>query len=157
MKTHLFLLANILLAASFSVLTGSAAELDPKSVSYTLPDQLQWRKGSVADSVTLQGDPSKPRIYIQYSIDAVASGEHEPPSQPRDRTVYHRRFGHVVGGNGRQIRSRGGHSNVRRFYVVDIPNELHYDGAKDEERVLLIVGMGPMKTSGAVQAGPFQK
>jgi hypothetical protein len=33
---------------------------------------------------------------------------------------------------------------------------LHYDGAKDEECVLLIVGMGPMKTSGAVQAGSIK-
>lgn len=34
-------------------------------------------------------------------------------------------------------------------YVVDRANEIHYDGAKDGECLLYIVGMGPLVTTPA--------
>ena len=36
-------------------------------------------------------------------------------------------------------------------YVVDLPGGIHYDGAKDTECVLEIVGIGPMTTTQAEQ------
>ena len=34
-------------------------------------------------------------------------------------------------------------------YVVDRANELHYDGAKDADCVIYLVGMGPVSTTAA--------
>jgi hypothetical protein len=52
-------------AAAFILVPGHAAEPDPKIVTYTAPDNIAWRKGRAADTATVQGDPSKPGIYIQ--------------------------------------------------------------------------------------------
>jgi hypothetical protein len=34
-------------------------------------------------------------------------------------------------------------------YVVDRANELHYDGAKDADCVIYLIGMGPVSTTAA--------
>src|SRR5689334_22211295 len=55
-----------LLAATFSLLIPSrAAEPDPKIMSVTLPDKIEWKISEAADSAMLQGDPSKPGVYIE--------------------------------------------------------------------------------------------
>ena len=51
--------------------------------------------------------------------------------------------------HGSQVRSGQHLSRSRGNLVVDRPNQLHYDGAKDAECVLEIVGMGPMTTTQA--------
>src|SRR5689334_13155614 len=59
--------ARIVTAAAVFVAfgPGRAAEPDPKSVLYTLPDKIDWKKGPAQDSALVQGDPSKPGVYIQ--------------------------------------------------------------------------------------------
>src|SRR4051794_22263230 len=55
-----------LLALAAVILTpGRAAEPDPKAVTFTLPDKIDWKKGTGADTATVHGDPSKPGLYIQ--------------------------------------------------------------------------------------------
>ena len=36
---------RLMLAAAILLVPGRAAEPDPKAVSYTLPDKIEWRKG----------------------------------------------------------------------------------------------------------------
>ena len=54
-----------LAAVVFLLLPVRAAELDPKAITITLPDNIPWKKGPNQDNATLVGDPSKPGIYIQ--------------------------------------------------------------------------------------------
>src|ERR1700680_638493 len=56
---------RLILAAAILLIPGRSAEPDPNAVSYTLPDKLEWKKGDNNDTATVQGDPSKPGIYIQ--------------------------------------------------------------------------------------------
>ena len=43
----------------------AAGELNPKAISYKLPDQIKWREtASGSQEAVLLGDPSKPGLYI---------------------------------------------------------------------------------------------
>src|SRR5688572_1240109 len=59
------LLSTVLAAAAFILVPTRAAEPDPKVLSYTLPENIEWRLGENSDRATLQGDPSQPGIYIE--------------------------------------------------------------------------------------------
>ena len=134
-------------AAAFLMSPGRAAEPDPKAVSYTVPDKIEWRKGANADTATLQGDPSKPGIYIQLI-------RWHPHNMSRPHSHSTERYITVISGTwwigtGAKYDPESTFPVSAGTYVVDRPNELHYDGAKDTECVLEIVGMGPMVTTAA--------
>ena len=138
-----FLLAGI----AFLSNTGRAAEPDPKSVAYTLPDKLEWKKGAASDSIMVQGDPSKPGIYIQLL-------RWHPGNMSRPHSHSTERYITVLSGTwwigtGSRYDPASTFPAPAGTYVVDHANELHYDGAKDTECVLEIVGMGPMTTTQA--------
>jgi hypothetical protein len=146
--------STFLLVVGFAAFSATAAEPDPKAILYTLPDKLDWKKGDITDSVMLQGDASKPGIYIQ-----LLRWHKNNMSRPHSHDTA--RYITVISGTwwvgtGDKFDPASTAPMPAGSYVVDIPNELHYDGAKDEECVLLIVGMGPMKTSGAVKAGSIK-
>jgi hypothetical protein len=155
MRTHRRLFAATLMTAFvISVVPAFSAELDPKAISFTLPDKLNWRKGPISDSVMLQGDSSRPGIYIQ-----LMRWHRNNMSRPHSHDTA--RYITVISGTwwvgtGDKFDPDSTTPMPAGSYVVDIPNELHYDGAKDEECVLVIVGMGPMKTLGAVNPGPLK-
>jgi hypothetical protein len=143
---------NYLILAAL-VLPAFGAELNPKAITYTLPDQLDWKKGSITDTVMLQGDASKPGLYIEL-MRWHAHNMSRPHSHDTARYIT------VVSGTwwvgtGDKFDPDSTKAMPAGSYVVDVPNEVHFDGTKDEECVLLIVGMGPMKTLGAVQPGPY--
>src|SRR5690349_20971990 len=73
-------------AAVFAFVPGRAAEPDPKSIAITLPDKIQWRTGANQDTATLQGDPSKPGIYIQL-LKWHPGNNSRPHSHSTDRYI----------------------------------------------------------------------
>ncbi len=151
-----FVPAALLVGASLSIFSVNAAEPDPKAITYILPDNLDWKKGPVTDSVMLQGDASKPGIYIQLM-------RWHPNNMSRPHTHDKPRYVRVVSGTwwvgtGAKFDPDSTKPMPPGTYVVDIPNELHYDGAKDEGCVLMIIGEGPVKTSapGPFKVGPIK-
>jgi hypothetical protein len=133
------------------------AEPDPNAVHYTLPENIQWKKGPITDSVMLQGDMSKPGLYIQLM-------RWHPNNMSRPHTHDAARYIMVMSGTwwvgtGAKFDPDSTKPMPAGSYVVDQPNELHYDGAKDEECVLMIMGMGPTTTSapGKFEVGPIKK
>ena len=135
------------LAAAALFVTGRAAEPDPKAVAVTLPENIQWRKGANNDTATLQGDPSKPGIYIQL-LRWHAGNMSRPHYHNTERYIY------VISGTwwigtGKKYDPASTYPAPAGTYVVDHANEIHYDGAKDADCVLEIVGMGPVTTVGA--------
>jgi hypothetical protein len=60
-------IAILVTATVVLLLPGRAAEPDPKAVVYTLPDKIDWKKGEGSDTANIQGDPSKPGLYIQLT------------------------------------------------------------------------------------------
>lgn len=134
-------------AAAMFLAPGRAAEPDPKAVSFTLPDKIEWRKGEASDTATIQGDPSKPGIYIQLI-------KWHPGHMSRPHFHSTERYIMVLSGTwwigtGTKYDPASTYPVPAGTYVVDHVNGVHYDGAKDTECVLEIVGMGPMTTTGA--------
>ena len=146
MTTLRRVIAPGLMAAGLFLLTpGRAAEPDPKVMSVTLPDKIQWRKGEANDTVTLQGDPSKPGVYIQL-LRWKAGHTSRPHFHSTDRYIT------VLSGTwwvgwGPKYDPPMMYPIPAGSYVVHYANQLHYDGAKDADCVLYIVGTGPMTTT----------
>jgi hypothetical protein len=120
---------------------------DPKAISFTLPENIQWRKGAASDNAILQGDPSKPGLYIQLI-------KWHPGNMSRPHSHSTARYIMVLSGTwwigtGNKYDPDSTFPVKAGTYVIDQPNELHYDGAKDEECVLYLIGMGPVVTTQA--------
>jgi hypothetical protein len=142
----------ILAASAFLLVPGRAAQPsqpDPDIVTYSAPDKIVWRKGAGADTATVEGDPSKPGIYIQLI-------KWHPGNMSRPHYHSTARYITVLSGTwwigtGPKYDPNSTFPAPAGSYVVDLPGKIHYDGAKDTECVLEIVGMGPMTTTGAEQ------
>ena len=139
-----------LLAATACFLTpGRAADPDPKVVTYTAPDKIVWKTGAAADTATIQGDPSKPGVYIQLI-------KWHPGNMSRPHFHSTARYITVLSGTwwigtGPKYDPASTYPAAAGSYIVDLPGGIHYDGAKDTECVLEIVGTGPMTTTQAEQ------
>ena len=134
-------------ASALVLIPGRAAEPDPKAVTYTAPDKIEWKKGANNDTATVLGDPSKPGLYIQLL-------KWHPHNMSRPHSHSTARYITVLSGTwwigtGPKYDPDSTYPATAGSYIVDIPDQLHYDGAKDTECVLEIVGMGPVVTTQA--------
>jgi hypothetical protein len=128
---------------------GRAADLDPKAITITLPENIQWKKGPNQDTAALVGDPSKPGIYIQL-LRWHAGNNSRPHFHSTDRyiTVL---SGNWYMGTGAKYDHEGMKPLPAGSFVIHHANEIHYDGAIGEDCVLYIVGTGPVATTQAEQ------
>ena len=147
--------ALVALGMTIAVPLGSARvpkpkpDLDPESLRFTPPDQIKWVEapnGGAATAV-LVGDPSKPGLYIVLTK-WHAHHNSRPHSHPNDRyiTVLSGTWWVNTGSNydpDHMVPMPAG------SYVVHPGGHVHYDGAKDGDAVLEIVGMGPATTTSA--------
>ncbi|MBV9824833.1 MAG: cupin domain-containing protein [Alphaproteobacteria bacterium] len=121
---------------------GCAADLNPAAVTFKAPDQIPWKSNpSGADNATLLGDPSKPGLYIQL-VRWHAGHMSHPHFHPNDRfiTVL---SGTWWVGTGTRFDPDATVPMPAGSYVVHYGKQVHYDGAKDGDTVLEIVGEGP--------------
>lgn len=144
-QSHLRRSTLLILAGAAFALSG--AEPDPKAVVYTLPDHIQWRIGANSDTANLQGDPSKPGLYVQLT-------RWHPHNMSRPHFHSTERYITVLSGTwwigtGTKYDPDSTYPAPAGSYVVDRAGGIHYDGAKDTECVLEIVGMGPVMTTQA--------
>jgi hypothetical protein len=121
-----------------------ALELDPKAVTYKLPDQIKWSPVSAAGNqqAILFGDPSKPGLY--GVLNKWLAGNHfsRPHFHPNDRFIT------VISGtwwvaSGNKFDPAETVPMPAGSFVTHFGKQVHWDGAKDEETVLLIMGEGP--------------
>lgn len=132
------------LAASgaISEAAGPFAGLDPKTIAIRLPADLQW-KGSPdgLEKLVLAGDPSKPGLYV-ILVKWYAHHNSRPHFHPNDRFIT------VISGTwwvntGRHYDPEHMRPVPAGSFVTHYAHEVHYDGAKDADTVIEIVGMGP--------------
>lgn len=133
--------------AVFAIFPSRAADPDPKVMSVTLPDKIDWKKGAGADTAILAGDPSKPGIYVEL-VRWHAGNMSRPHTHPNARYIT------VLSGTwwlgwGPNYDPDSTYPAKAGTFVVHHPNELHYDGAKDEDCVIYIVGEGPANSAPA--------
>ena len=128
---------------------GVAADLDPKGISIQLPKEIKCVKGNGAESATLVGDPSKPGLYVVLQKWLPHNNSH-PHFHANGRYIT------VISGTwwvntGPKYDPAGFKPVPAGSFVTHFGKEIHYDGAKDEECVLQIVGMGPATSTQAEQ------
>ena len=136
------LLASALAAAVANSV--GAAELDPAALTYKLPDQLQWRDPTGAAGVNqavLQGDPTKTGLYVVMSRFKPGNFS-RPHFHPNDRFITVVKGTWWVG-TGNKFDPDGTVPMPAGTFVTHFGKQVHYDGAKHEEVVLIIVGEGP--------------
>jgi quercetin dioxygenase-like cupin family protein len=141
-RRHLGLLSLSALALSDAV--ADAAGLDPAAVTYLLPDQIKWSPPSPtgAQNAVLAGNPSKEGLYVQMVKWLAGNHFSHPHYHPHDRFITVLKGTWWVGSGtrfdpGATVPMRAG------TFVTHYGKHVHFDGAKDEDAVLLIVGEGP--------------
>ena len=139
-----------LLVAAAAMLAGTvgvSADLDPKAITVSLPKEIKWTKGNGSESAILVGDPSKPGMYVTLQK-WLPHNNSRPHFHPNDRFIT------VLSGTwwvntGAKYDPDGMKPVPAGSLVTHFGKEIHYDGARDEECVLEIVGMGPATSTDA--------
>jgi quercetin dioxygenase-like cupin family protein len=143
-------LAVAMIASAFSLGTAGAVELNPAALVYKLPDQLQWRDPlgtSGVNQAVLQGDPTKPGLYVV--LNRFKPGNFSRPHfHPNDRFITVLKGTWWVG-TGSKFDPDNTLPMPAGTFVTHFAKQVHYDGAKDEEAVLLITGEGPATSTPA--------
>jgi hypothetical protein len=138
-------------AASLFALFGlvHAAEPDPKALAYTLPANIKWTTGNGGGSqqAILHGDPAKPGLYIVLT-------KWLPGNMSRPHFHANDRYVTVISGTwwvgtGSTYNPASTTPIPAGSFVTHFGKEIHYDGAKDGEVLLEIVGMGPATSTPA--------
>lgn len=156
MDTHTLrrsiLMLTALAAAAITVST-DAAQLNPAAVSFKLPDQIPWvvSPDHGAQTAVLLGDLSKPGLYI-YLLKWEPHHMSHPHFHPHDRYIMVLSGTWWVG-TGTKYDPDSTVPMPAGTFVVHYGKQIHYDGAKDTETVLEVVGMGPATPIPAEQLG----
>jgi len=122
--------------------SSSAAELNRAAIAYTLPTQIHWVAGGEGVFyAVLVGDPDKSGLYVEL-VKWTAHHMSHPHFHPYDRyiTVL---SGTWWVGTGRTFDMDSTVPMPAGTFVVHYGKEVHFDGAKDGDAVLEIVGEGP--------------
>jgi quercetin dioxygenase-like cupin family protein len=122
------------------------ADVDPKAVLVVPPGEIKWVRNAAGTSeqAVLFGDPSKPGPYV-IRIKWLPGNMSRPHVHNTDR------FFVVISGtwwvgSGTKFDPASTVPVKAGSYVAHFANQPHYDGAKDEETVIQVVGTGPMTT-----------
>ncbi len=121
-----------------------AVELNPKAIAIRQADELKWRDPTgmaPTNQVVLFGDPTKPGYYMVMNRFKPGAFS-RPHFHPNDRFITVIKGTWYVGTGNKwdkdaTIPVKAGGA------VTHFGKEVHYDGAKDEEVIVLITGEGP--------------
>jgi quercetin dioxygenase-like cupin family protein len=119
------------------------ADIDRSAVDFTVPENIKWVRNEAGTNETavLFGDPQKEGPYVMR-IRWLPGNMSRPHFHNTDR------FFVVISGTwwvgtGDTFDPASTVPVPPGSYVIHRANKIHYDGAKDEEVVVLITGEGP--------------
>ena len=137
--------ALTVLMATAAVAADNYPVPDPSHITFTLPKDIKWKMGTGSDQAVIFGDPGKPGLYGILI--------HWHPGQ-FSRPHFHSadRYAYVI--SGTWWVSSSDTFDISTTYpmpagsvVTDLANTVHFDGAKDGDALLVLVGMGPVTTT----------
>jgi len=147
MRTRTTILAA--LAAAVVLFTVNArADKDKAGFVRVTPDEVKWMDRPGYDGVkfaVIQGDPSKPGVYViraKFSPGAMT----RPHWHPEDRFVTVLQ-GTWWAGEGDTFDPDKTTPLKAGSFMMHPAKAHHYDGAKDEEVIVQIIGIGPSGTN----------
>src|SRR5712664_3624407 len=122
-----------------------AADLNPAALVYKSPDQLKWRDPTGAAGINqtvLVGDPEKPGLYV--FMNRFKPGNFSRPHfHPNDRFITVLKGTWWVASGNKFDPTNNTVAMPPGSFVVHYAKQVHWDGAKFEDAVLLISGEGP--------------
>ena len=137
------------LATMMAALPGNAADIDRAAVDFTPPSEIKWVRNPAGtnEQAILYGHPAKPGPYV-VRIKWLPGNMSRPHFHPNDR------FFVVISGTwwmgtGETFDPDSTVPAPAGSYVIHYANKIHYDGAKDEEAVIQVWGMGPATSTPA--------
>ena len=138
-RTLVLTLTALLLTAPGS----RAADLDRTAVDFTPPGEIKWVRNAAgtAESAVLFGDPSKPGPYV-VRIKWLPGNMSRPHFHPNDR-FFVVLSGTWWMGTGEKFDPENTVPAPAGSYVIHYGGKVHYDGAKTEETIIQVWGMGP--------------
>jgi len=124
---------------------------DPKVLSFKLPKDIKWSgtSSSPSQQAVLVGDPSKEGLYVVLN-------KWNPHNMSRPHFHANDRFITVISGTwwvgtGPKYDPESTTPMPAGSFITHFGKQIHYDGAKDGEVILQIVGMGPATSTNAEQ------
>ena len=137
--------ACVLTAASVAVAADNYSVPDPSHIVFTPPKDIKWKMGTGSDQAVIFGDPDKPGLY------GILIRWH--PGQ-FSRPHFHNtdRYAYVISGTW-WVSSSDTYDLSKTYpmpagsVVTDLANTVHFDGAKDGDALLELVGVGPVTTT----------
>ncbi|MBY0380581.1 MAG: cupin domain-containing protein [Xanthobacteraceae bacterium] len=139
---------SVAVAATLALSTSGlvrAAELNPAAIAYKLPDQIPWGPPNKlgAQTAVVVGDPSKPGFYAEFLRWTKGNHFSHPHFHPNDRFITVISGTWYLGSGNKFDPENGTVAMPAGSFVTHYGKQVHWDGAKDEDAVLLIVGEGP--------------
>ena len=131
-----------------------AAELDPKAVVFKSPDQIAGGPVTPAGNqqAVLFGDPSKPGLYGVMTKWLAGNHFSRPHFYPNDRFITVLSGTWWVGSGPEFDPEKSSVPMPAGSFITHYGKQVHWDGAKDTDAVLLIVGEGPATSTPFVAA-----
>ncbi|HTE14251.1 MAG TPA: cupin domain-containing protein [Burkholderiales bacterium] len=143
MITRIAKILCISIFALFAAAPACAADINREWVDFTPPSEIKWVKNPSGnnESAILFGDPSKPGPY-------VVRIKWYPGKMSRPHFHQHDRFFIVISGTwwmgtGEKYDPDSTVPAPAGSYVIHRAKGIHYDGAKDQETIIQVWGMGP--------------
>ena len=137
--------ACVLTAASVAVAADNYSVPDPSHIVFTAPKDVKWKMGTGSDQAVIFGDPDKPGLY------GILIRWH-PGQFSRPHVHNTDRYAYVLSGTW-WVSSSDTYDLSKTYpmpagsVVTDLANTVHFDGAKDGDALLELVGMGPVTTT----------
>jgi len=149
-RTRTIALTAAVLAVILGVPSGyGAGDIDRTAVDFKTPAEIKWVKNAAGtnESAVLFGDPSKPGPYV-VRVKWLPGNMSRPHFHPNDRF-----FAVLSGtwwmGTGEKFDPESTVPAPVGSYVIHYGGKVHYDGAKNEETIIQVWGMGPATSTPA--------
>jgi hypothetical protein len=129
--------------------SGYSGDIDRTAVDFKTPSDIKWVRNAAGtnESALLFGDPSKPGPYVAR-LKWLPGNMSRPHFHPNDR-FFVVLSGTWWVGTGEKFDPDSTVPMPAGSYVVHYGNKIHYDGAKNEEAVIQVWGMGPATSTPA--------
>jgi hypothetical protein len=131
-----------------AVTAAQATKPDAQGVIRVAPDEVAFGGGSAMESVVIAGDPTKPGIYVIRNRFPPGVMSH-PHFHNQDRfvTVIKGTWWTAVGPGADVFNPDRTQPLAAGGFMKHPAGVHHYDGAKDTEVIVQIIGMGPVTTT----------
>jgi quercetin dioxygenase-like cupin family protein len=142
-------LALVLSTLMLAPALGSAQQAVGPGVEFTAPDKIKWVRNAAGtqETAVLAGDPDKAGPYV-IRLRWLPGNMSRPHFHPNDR------FFVVISGTwwmgtGEKFDPENTVPVPAGSYVIHYAGKVHYDGAKNEETIIQVWGMGPATSTPA--------